>query len=205
MKWDYEIELTLDTNDGDYIHETCSLGTYDDADEADQKALAAEVLLYQHFDVEDGENDFNLDSFVRDLKKFGLKPSDRCDAWKDYDALIEMENFDELVDMDEDDIMEDDDDDDPTHIKGVDSTPNKDAWEKIQEWKEEVEEEIGDSLPWMDNCWNNHSFRFEITRVPTGTKEESCEYNYDAKSYKDILTFESLNDDEDEAEDEDED
>ena len=200
MKWDYEIELTLDTNDGDYIHETCSLGTYDDANEADQKSLAVEVLLYQHFDVDDGENDFNLDFFVRDLKKFGLKPSDRCKVWKKYDDLIELENFDELVDMDEDDLeyLDNPDEDE----QKLDYSETKENWKKIHEWKEEVEEEIGDSLPWMDNCWNNHSFSFEITRVPTGTKEESCEYNYDAKSYKDILTFESLNDDEDENEDE---
>ena len=200
MKWDYEIELTLDTNDGDYIHETCSLGTYDDADEADQKALAIEVLLYQHFEVEDGENDFNLEFFIDDLKKFGLKPSDKCKEWKKYDALIELDNYDELLNLDEDDIadMDDPDEDD----QKLDYTETKENWNKFQEWKEEVEEEIGDSLPWMDNCWNNHSFSYEITRVPTGTKEESCEYNYDAKSYKDILTFESLNDDEDEDEDE---
>lgn len=200
MKWDYEIELTLDTNDGDYIHETCSLGTYDDANEADQKALAVEVLLYQHFEVEDGENDFNLDSFIRDLKKFDLKPSDRCKVWKKYDALIELNNYDELLDLDEDDIADMDDPDEDE--QKLDYSETKENWKQLQEWKEEVEEEIGDSLPWMDNCWNNHSFSFEITRVPTGTKEESCEYNYDAKSYKDILTFESLNDDEDEDENE---
>lgn len=200
MKWDYVIELTLDTNDGDYIHETCSLGTYDDANEADQKALAVEVLLYQHFEVEDGENDFNLDSFIRDLKKFDLKPSDRCKVWKKYDALIELNNYDELLDLDEDDIADMDDPDEDE--QKLDYSETKENWKQLQEWKEEVEEEIGDSLPWMDNCWNNHSFSFEITRVPTGTKEESCEYNYDAKSYKDILTFESLNDDEDEDENE---
>lgn len=200
MKWDYEIELTLDTNDADYIHETCSLGTYDDANEADQKALAVEVLLYQHFEVEDGENDFNLDSFIRDLKKFDLKPSDRCKVWKKYDALIELNNYDELLDLDEDDIADMDHPDEDE--QKLDYSETKENWKQLQEWKEEVEEEIGDSLPWMDNCWNNHSFSFEITRVPTGTKEESCEFNYDAKSYKDILTFESLNDDEEEDENE---
>lgn len=190
MKWDYDIEVTLDTNDADYIHESFGIGTYDDANEQDQKSLAAEVLVYENFYVEDGENDFNLDSYVRDLKKFGLKPSDRCDAWKEYDALVELDNFDDLLDMDEDDIDDED-------------IPGKEAWKKIHEWKEEVEEEVGDCLPWMDNCDNNHSFSYEITRKPAGTREESCEYNYDAKSYKDILTFESLNDDEeDENEDE---
>lgn len=192
MKWDYEIELTLDTNDGDYIHETCGMGTYDDANEADQKALAIEVLLYQHFEVEDGENDFSLDSFIRDLKKFGLKPSDRCKEWKKYDALIELDNYDELLDLDEDDIADMDDPDEDE--QKLDYSETKENWKKIHEWKEEVEEEIGDSLPWMDNCWNNHSFRYEITRVPTGTREEGCEYNYDAKSYKDILKIESYND-----------
>lgn len=203
MKWDYTARLEVDTNDGDDINEEVSMGIYDDEDENDQKALAIEVLIYEHFEEDYGEHVFHLDSFVSDLKKFGLKPSDRCDAWKDYDALIEMENFDDLLDMDEDDIMEDDDDDDPTHIKGIDSTPNKDAWEKIHEWKEELEEEVGDQLPWMDNCDNNHSFCYEIKRIPAGTKQEQCDYNYDAKSYKDILTFESLDDDEeDENEDE---
>lgn len=184
MKWDYDIEVTLDTNDADYIHESFGIGTYDDVNEQDQKSLAAEVLVYENFYVEDGENDFNLDSYVRDLKKFGLKPSDRCDAWKEYDALVELDNFDDLLDMDEDDIDDED-------------IPGKEAWKKIHEWKEEVEEEVGDCLPWMDNCWNNHSFSYEITRKPAGTREESCDYNYDATSYKDILKFESLNDDED--------
>ena len=200
MKWDYDIEVTLDTNDADYIHESFGIGTYDDADEQDQKSLAAEVLVYENFYVEDGENDFNLDSYVRDLKKFGLKPSDRCDDWKKYDALVELENFDELLDMDEDDIeyLDDPDEDE----QKLDYSETKENWKKIHDWKEEVEEEVGDCLPWMDNCWNNHSFSYEITRKPAGTREESCEYNYDATSYKDILTFESLNDDEDEDEDE---
>ena len=202
MKWEYTAKLELDTNDGDYINEEVGMGVYDDADEGDQKLLAIEVLIYENFEEDYGEHKFNLDSFIRDLKKFGLKPSDRCDDWKKYDALIELDNYDELLDMDEDDIeyLDDPDEDDPTGL--LDFSETKENWNKLQEWKEELEEEVGDQLPWMDNCDNNHSFSYEITRIPAGTKQEECEYNYDAKSYKDILTFESLNDDEDEDEDE---
>lgn len=185
MKWEYTAKLELDTNDGDYINEEVGMGVYDDADEGDQKLLAIEVLIYENFKEDYGSHDFHLDSFIRDLKKFGLKPSDRCDDWKKYDELFELDNFDDLLDMDEDDIDDED-------------IPGKEAWKKIHEWKEELEEEVGDQLPWMDNCDNNHSFSYEITRIPAGTKQEECDYNYDAKSYKDILTFESLNDDEDE-------
>lgn len=71
--------------------------------------------------------------------------------------------------------------------------PDKD----MKKFKKEVEEEIEDCLPHMDNCWYNHSFSYELTRRPAGTREESCEYNYEAKSYKDILTFEDLNSDDD--------
>ena len=190
MKWEYTARLEVDTNDGDDINEEVDMGVYDDEKEEDQKALAIEVLIYEHFEEDYGEHVFHLDSFVDDLKKFGLKPSDRCEAWKDYDDVFELDNFEDLLDMDKDCI----DDDDKAGL---------DAWEKIHEWKEELEEEVGDQLPWMDNCDNNHSFCYEIKRIPAGTKQEQCDYNYDAKSYKDILTFADLNDDEDE-EDEDE-
>lgn len=192
MKWEYTARLELDTNDGDYINEEVGIGVYDDANDADQKALAIEVLIYEHFSVDDGENDFNLDSFIRDLKKFGLKPSDRCKTWKKYDDLIELDNYSELLDLDEDDIadMDDPDEDEPK----LDYSETKENWKQLHEWKEEVEEDVGDSLPWMDNCWNNHSFRYEISRIPAGTRQEDCDFNYDATSYKDILTFESCND-----------
>lgn len=202
MKWEYTAKLEVDTNDGDCINEEVGMGVYDDADEGDQKLLAIEVLIYENFEEDYGEHKFNLDSFIRDLKKFGLKPSDRCDNWKKYDALIELDNYGELLDMDEDDIeyLDDPDEDDPTGL--LDFSETKENWNKLQEWKEELEEEVGDQLPWMDNCDNNHSFSYEIKRIPAGTKQEECDYNYDATSYKDILTFESLNDDEDENEDE---
>lgn len=204
MKWDYTAKLEVDTNDGDCIDEEVSMGVYDDEDEIDQKMLAIEVLIYENFEEDYGEHVFHLDRFIRDLKKFGLKPSDRCDAWKDYDALIELDNYDDLLDMDEDDVadLDDPDEDDPTGL--LDFSETKENWNKLQEWKEEVEEEVGDQLPWMDNCDNNHSFCYEIKRIPAGTKQEQCDYNYDATSYKDILTFESLDDDEDEDENEDE-
>jgi len=75
MKWHYEIELTVDTNDADYIHESYGIGDYDDDNEVDQKALAAEILVYQNFEVDDGESDFDLDNYLEDLHKFGLTPT----------------------------------------------------------------------------------------------------------------------------------
>lgn len=187
MKWDYEIEVTVDTNDADYIHESYGLGTYDDEVEEEQKSLAAEVLLYQNFELYDGEGDFDLDNYLEELHKFGMKPSDRCKEWEKYNYLMDYlyGEFDDNT-----------------------KKPDKD----MKKFKKEVEEEIEDCLPHMDNCWYNHSFSYELTRRPAGTKEESCEYNYEAKSYKDILTFEDLNsdddfdfDDEDENEGEEED
>lgn len=171
MKWDYEIEVTVDTNDADYIHESYGLGTYDDEVEEEQKSLAAEVLVYQNFEVDDGENDFKPDNYLDDLHKFGLKPSDRCEEWQKYDYIME-------------------------YLYGEFDDDTKDPYKDMEEWKEDVEE-IGDCLPHMDNCWNNHSFSYELTRRPAGIREESCEYNYDAESYKDILTFEELNSDDD--------
>ena len=173
MKWHYEIELTVDTNDADYIHESYGIGEYDDEVEEDQKSLAAEVLVYQNFEVDYGTNDFDLDGYLEALHTFGLKPSDRCDAWEKYDYLMDYLYGDEFDDDTKD--------------------PDKD----MEEFKEEVEEEMNDCLPHMDNCWNNHSFSYELTRRPAGMREESCEYNFDAKSYKDILTFEDLNSDDD--------
>lgn len=69
--------------------------------------------------------------------------------------------------------------------------------------KHEVEDEIGDCLPWMDNCDYNHSFSYDLTRRPAGIIEEICSVNYDAKSYKDVLKFEAMyaDNDEDEGED----
>ena len=149
MKWDYSIKLEVDTNDGDYINETCDLGTYDDADEQDQKSLAAEVLLYQHFEVDEGENDFDLDSYLEDLHEYGLKPSDRCDDWKRYDYIMDY-----------------------LYGEGT-KNPDKD----MKEWKEEVEEEIGDELPWMDNCDMNHSFDYEITSLNPNNKGSCSDLN----------------------------
>ena len=172
MKWDYEIELTVDTNDADYIHESYGIGTYDDEVEEEQKSLAAEVLVYQNFELDYGTSDFDLDSYLEALNKFGLKPSDRCKEWQKYDYLMDYlyGEFDDKT-----------------------KKPDKD----MKKLKEEVEEEMEDCLPHMDNCWNNHSFSYELTRRPAGIREESCEYNFDAKSYKDILTFEDLNSDDD--------
>ena len=207
MKWDYHVKVEVDTNDGDYIHNDYHFGTYDDENEQDVKSLAVEVLVYNHFEVEDGENNFRICSFLEELKKFGLKPSDRCEDWKKYDCLLDYDPYsldeDELDDYEDENtktLPEKDEDEDetngeiPEHVLAL-----------AADLKHEVEDEIGDCLPWMDNCDYNHSFSYDLTRRPAGIKEEICSVNYDAKSYKDVLKFEAMYANEDNDEDEGED
>lgn len=187
MKWDYHVRVEVDTNDADYIHNDYNFGTYDDEDEESMKSLAVEVIMYNHFEVYDGENDFCITEFLKDLKKFGLKPSNRSEDWKKYDCLLDYDP-DVFCDLDEyiiDDKFEDTDD-----------VPKK-ILLLAADLKNEVEDEIGDCLPWMDNCEYNHSFSYELTRRPAGVKEESCEVDYEAKSYKELLKYEDLSNDDD--------
>lgn len=185
MKWDYHVRVEVDTNDADYIHDDYHFGTYDDENEQDMKRLAVDVLVYNNFEVDDGSNIFYICSFLEELKKFGLKLSDRREDWEKYDCLLDYDSvaFDDLDDHEDDD---EDDGEVPEHVLAL-----------AADLQSEVEEVIGDCLPWMDNCWNNHSFSYELTRRPAGVKEENCEVNYDAKTYKDLLTYESIDDDED--------
>lgn len=214
MKWDYHVKVEVDTNDGDYIHDDYHFGTYDDENEQDMKSLAVKVLMYNHFEVEDGENNFRICSFLKELKSFGLKPSDRCEDWKKYDCLLDYDPY--SFDEDELDDYEDYEDDDKDEDENTKTLPEKDEDEDDGEvpecvlalaadLKHEVEDEIGDCLPWMDNCDYNHSFSYDLTRRPAGIKEEICSVNYDAKSYKDVLKFEAMyaNEDDDDFEGED--
>lgn len=208
MKWDYHVKVEVDTNDGDYIHNDYHFGTYDDEDEESMKSLALEVIVYNHFEVDEGENNFDVTGFLDDLKKFGLKPSDRCEDWKKYDCLLDYDS-DAFYDLDDYEDY-DDDDDDEDEDENTKTLPEKDEDEDeddgevpehvlalAADLKSEVEEEIGDCLPWMDNCDYNHSFNYELTRRPAGVKEENCEVNYDAKTYKELLTYESIDDEDD--------
>lgn len=202
MKWDYHVKVEVDTNDADYIHDDYHFGTYDDENEEDMKRLAVDVLVYNNFEVDDGYNIFYVSSFLDKLKEFGLKPSDRCEDWKKYDCLLDYDS-DAFENLDDFEDYEDEDED-----ENAKTLPEKDEDEDDGEvpdfvlalaadLKSEVEDEIGDMLPWMDNCDNNHSFSYELTRRPAGVKEENCEVNYDAKTYKDLLTYESIDDDDD--------
>lgn len=208
MKWDYHVRVEVDTNDADYIHDDYHFGTYDDENEEDMKRLAVDVLVYNNFEVDDGYNIFYVSSFLDKLKEFNLKPSDRCDDWKKYDCLLDydsyafenLDDFEDYEDEDEDEnaktLPEKDEDDDGGEVPEC-------VLALAADLKSEVEDEIGDCLPWMDNCDNNHSFSYELTRRPAGVKEENCEVNYDAKTYKELLTYESLDDDDDDFEGED--
>ena len=210
MKWDYHVKVEVDTNDADYIHDDYHFGTYDDEIEQDLKRLAVDVLVYNHFEVDDGYNIFYICNFLEELKKFGLKPSDRCEDWKKYDCLLDYDSdaFDDLDDYEDDDYDEDEDENTKTlPEKDEEDEDDGEVPEHIlalaADLKSEVEDEIGDCLPWMDNCDMNHSFSYELTRRPAGVKEENCEVNYDAKTYKELLTYESIDDDDDEFEGED--
>ena len=210
MKWDYHVRVEVDTNDGDYIRNDYHFGTYDDENEQDVKSLAVKVLVYNHFEVEDGENNFRICSFLKELKTLELKPSDRNEDWKKYDCLLSYDpySFDE-DELDDYEDYEDDDEDENTK-----TLPKKDEDEDDGEvpehilalaadLKHEVEDEIGDCLPWMDNCDYNHSFSYDLTRRPAGVKEEICSVNYDAKSYKDVLKFGAMYANEDDDDDDD--
>lgn len=188
MEWDYHVKVEVDTNDADYIHDDYHFGTYDDENEEDMKRLAVDVLVYNNFEVDDGYNIFYVSSFLDKLKEFNLKPSDRCEDWKKYDCLLDYDS-DAFENLDDFEDYEDEDEDDgevPDFVLAL-----------AVDLKSEVEDEIGDMLPWMDNCDNNHSFSYELTRRPAGVKEENCEVNYNAKTYKELLTYESINDDDD--------
>lgn len=194
MKWDYHVRVEVDTNDADYIHDDYHFGTYDDENEQDMKRLAVDVLVYNNFYVKYGENIFCVCSFLKELKKLGLKPSDRCEDWKKYDCLFDYD-LDTFKDLDDhEDCKNTDEDEDDGEVPEF-------VLELAVDLQCEVEDEIGDALPSMDNCWNNHSFSYELTRRPAGVKEESCEVNCDAKTYKELLTYESIDEDEDDFED----
>lgn len=202
MEWDYHVRVEVDTNDADYIHDDYHFGTYDDENEEDMKRLAVDVLVYNNFEVDDGYNIFYVSSFLDKLKEFNLKPSNRCDDWKKYDCLLDydsdafenLDDFEDYEDKDEDEnaktLPEKDEDEDDGEVPEF-------VLALAADLKSEVEDEIGDMLPWMDNCDNNHSFSYELTRRPAGVKEENCEVNYNAKTYKELLTYESINDDDD--------
>lgn len=195
MKWDYHVKVEVDTNDADYIHNDYHFGTYDDENEQDMKSLAVKVLVYNNFEVDDGYNIFYVSSFLDKLKEFDLKPSDRREDWKKYDCLLDydsdafenLDDFEDYEDEDEDEntktLSEKDEDEDDGEVPDF-------VLALAADLKSEVEDEIGDCLPWMDNCDNNHSFSYELTRRPAGVKEENCEVNYDAKTYKELLTYE---------------
>lgn len=200
MEWDYHVKVEVDTNDADYIHDDYHFGTYDDENEQDMKRLAVDVLVYNNFYVENGENTFYVCDFLKELKKFGLKPSDRNEDWKKYDRLLDYDSV-AFEDLGKDDY-------DSAAFEDLDKDEDEDNGEVPEcvlaladDLKCEVEDEIGDMLPWMDNCWNNHSFNYELTRRPAGVKEENCEVNYDAKTYKELLTYESIDELEDDFED----
>lgn len=208
MKWDYHVKVEVDTNDADYINNDYHFGTYDDEDEASMKSLAVEVLVYDRFAVEDGDNIFYVANFLSDLKKFGLKPSDRKEEWKKYDCLLDYDSeaFEDLNDYEDDDSEDDEDENeaaDKVNEEAIGDVPEK-IMALAAALQHEVEDEIGDCLPWMDNCWNNHSFSYELTRRPAGVKEENCAVNYSAESYKDLIKYEPLyrNDNDDDLFDE---
>ncbi len=159
------------------------------------------MLIYERFDVEDGENKFYLEWFIDDLKKFGLKPSDNRSSWKKYDYLLDVNDVDfYFLEEDEDYEDEDDEDEDGNEESTEDSSDEqvepksseaKKHLEDAIKWCNEILDEMDSILPWMDNCDNNHSFSYDLKRRPAGVVERSCHYNYDATSYKDILKIEN--------------
>lgn len=81
MKWDYHVRVEVDTNDGDYIRNDYHFGTYDDENEQDVKSLAVKVLVYNHFEVEDGENTCSRTFFyATDRTKRRLKVCEKPDG-----------------------------------------------------------------------------------------------------------------------------
>lgn len=80
MKWNYKYESSMDTNDGDYVYQSGSLGVYDDANLEDMKNVHMQMMYLnayaEKFDDGYADGDEVREIFVQKCKEYGLEEVD---------------------------------------------------------------------------------------------------------------------------------
>lgn len=83
MKWNYKYESAMDTNDGDYVYQSGSLGVYDDADIEQMKDAHMKMMYLnayaEKFDEGYADEDEVRKIFVEKCKGYGLEEVDYKD------------------------------------------------------------------------------------------------------------------------------
>ncbi len=182
MKYRYTLKITEDTNDADYINEETDLGVFDDTVEKDMKKIVSTMIMLSNFELDYGSSSMNMPEFLKDCKTYGVLPSDVDEDYKEYDYLVEYEATSKLPEGYTSDKADSDTDELNDGLCGI-----------VSDWE-----------PWMDNCDNNHSFDFEITRIPADVAvedvylDEGCKGNvlkaFYCEARKDDDEFDEFND-----------
>lgn len=80
MKWRYKYEAGMDTNDADYVYQSGVLGTFDDSDLEQMKAVHMTMMYLnayaEKFDDGYADSDEVREAFVEKCKSYGLEESD---------------------------------------------------------------------------------------------------------------------------------
>lgn len=77
MKWTYKYEAEMDTNDGDYVYSSGTLGVFNDGNIDDMKAVH-QMMMYmnayaENFDDGHADCDKVRETFERKCKSYGLE------------------------------------------------------------------------------------------------------------------------------------
>ena len=80
MKWRYEYEGSMDTNDADYVYSSGTLGVFDDGNIDDMKAVH-QMMMYMNAyadNFDDGHADYDKvrETFYEKCKSYGLEEAD---------------------------------------------------------------------------------------------------------------------------------
>lgn len=80
MKWRYKYEAGMDTNDADYVYQSGVLGTFDDSNLEQMKAVHMTMMYLnayaEKFDDGYADSDEVREAFVEKCKSYGLEESD---------------------------------------------------------------------------------------------------------------------------------
>jgi hypothetical protein len=88
MKWRYEYEGSMDTNDADYVYSSGTLGVFDDTNIDDMKAVH-QMMMYMNayadnFDEGHADYDEVRKVFEEKCKSYGLEEAD----YKDFNLVM---------------------------------------------------------------------------------------------------------------------
>ena len=83
MKWRYEYESSMDTNDADWVYQSGQLGIFDDGNLNDMKKVHM-MMMYLNayaskFDEGSADSDEVRQEFVEQCKSYGLEETDYKD------------------------------------------------------------------------------------------------------------------------------